>query len=58
MVVQAGEIALKFEPDRAHQVIQLVGPRLVEIGRCSAVSLYYNLSNVLDTKVLAAEILR
>ena len=53
MVVQAGEIALKFEPDRAQQVIQLVGPRLVEIGRCSAVSLCYNLSDV-----LAAEILR
>jgi len=39
VVVQAGEIALKFEPDRAPKVIQLVGPRLVDIGRYSAVSL-------------------
>jgi len=38
VIVQAGEIALKFEPDRAQKVVQLVGPRLVEIGRCSHVS--------------------
>lgn len=38
VVVQAGEIALKFEPDRAQSVVQHVGPRLVEIGRYNAVS--------------------
>jgi len=40
VVVQAGEIALKFESDRAPKVIQLVGPRLIETGRYSAVSLH------------------
>jgi len=40
LILQAGEIALKFEPDRAQKVIQLVGPRLVEIGRCNPVSLH------------------
>jgi len=38
VVWQAGEIALKFEQDRAQRVVQLVGPRLVDIGRCGAVS--------------------
>jgi len=38
VVVQAGEIALKFEPDRAQKVVQHVGPQLVEIGRFNPVS--------------------
>ena len=38
---QAGEIALKFEQDRAQKVVQLVGPRLVEIGRYNPVSLHF-----------------
>ena len=38
VILQAGEIALKFEPDRAQKVIQHVGPQLVEIGRYNPVS--------------------
>jgi len=55
--LQAGEIALKFEPDRAQKVVQLVGPRLVEIGRCSAVSLYSDSARVLLIHTLRMKIM-
>jgi len=54
VVVQAGEIALKFEPDQAQKVVQLVGPRLVEIGGYSPVCLHFALLCVTCSKGLCS----
>lgn len=53
--LQAAEMALKFTPDRAAKVVQIVAPRLVEIDRCNPVRGYYyylnrNLNLIQTTK--------